>query len=87
MFPPLRCFAEGEWTPKSNFGLDVEADSALHTPRGYEKAYYLYHETLGISGKLSDRSKSGWRQPGKETGLEFLGWLGNGAGVRIPMLE
>lgn len=32
-------FAKGGWTPESKFGLDVEINNTIHTPRGYAKFY------------------------------------------------
>lgn len=82
---PLLQSCRSKWTPKSNFGLDVKVDNAIHTPIGYEKVYYLHNEALRISGKLSYRSKSGLIELGQETGLGSLSWLGVGAEIRIPM--
>lgn len=51
------------------------------------KISYLHHETLGISGKISKRSKNGLRESRKKTGLGSLWWLGARARIKILMLE
>lgn len=84
MFPLLLSFAEGEWTPKSNFCSKVIVP---YTRQEVMKICYLHHETLGISGKISNRPKNGLREPRKKTGLGSLWWLGSRARVKIPILE
>ena len=84
MVPLLLSFAEGEWTLKSNFGSKVIVPC---TQQEVMKLCYLHHEALGISGKISNMSKNGLREPRKKTGLGSLWWLGARARVKSSMLE
>ena len=78
MFPLLLSFAEGGWTPKSNFCSKVIVP---YTRQGVMKICYLHHETLGISGKISNRPKNGLREPRKKTGSgSFMVVRGQGQG-------
>ena len=83
MFPLLLSFA-GEWTLKSNFGPKVIVP---YTQQEVMKICYLHHEALGVSGKISNMSKNGLREPRKKTGLGSLWWLGARARVKSPTLD
>lgn len=62
------------------FGSDVEADDAIHMPKGYEKVYFLCNWGLWESrADLWIRSYMAWEQE-KESGLRFLLWPRVGPG-------